>query len=67
MTFWTALVAILVAGVIVAAIFGYGPGRYEIVEWADPGEYHNFWLLDTRTGQVFLCDRTGCLSEPLNP
>ncbi len=53
---------------VVAFAAGYflsGVGRYEIVLDKVPGEYGRFLLLDTRDGDVFMCDRTACRSKAL--
>jgi hypothetical protein len=63
------LLAVLMGAVVgAAAIYIWSPvGRYQMVFDPQPGEYTRFLLLDTRSGTVYLCDRTGCASDPVTP
>ena len=59
------LVLALIAIAFAAGYFLSGVGRYEITLELKPGEHGRFLLLDSRSGDVYRCDRSACSEKPL--
>lgn len=66
MNVWHWIVALSVAAILVVGMSGRWPipGRWQIVTLANPGDWPQFYLLDTAKGRVWRCDPTGCMDVP---